>query len=114
MMAIVALPESTMPAWRRVGAVRVDAPTPADQVIEVQLNQTPDDRNVTAAHTTNRDARHASAAAAERVGIEQRVVEARVDGGRAHEDTHHELAVDVRLLPVRQGEATDQRAMLAE
>jgi len=46
MMAIVALPESTMPARRRVGAVRVDAPTPADQVIEVQLNQTPDDRNV--------------------------------------------------------------------
>src|SRR5438477_9247166 len=55
-----------------------------------------------------------SAAAAERVGIEQRVVEAGVDGGGADEDAHDQLAVQIRLLPVRQREPAYERTVLGE
>src|SRR5262249_17073570 len=113
-MTAVAPPELAVPRAWRVGAVAFDAPALPDEIVEVQWQQAPNDRDVAPADATKRDADHGLSAAAKRFGIEQRVVEPGVDRRRAHDDAHDELAVDIRLLPVRQGKAADERTVLAQ
>jgi hypothetical protein len=58
-MAIVTPPESPVPARRSVRAIGLDAPALTDEIIEVELDEPPDDGDVTWSQWPNRDARHA-------------------------------------------------------
>jgi len=114
MVAMVAPPESSVPAGRAERAVGLDGPAVAAEVVDVELDQALHQRHVGPSQRAKAEARHVVSGRGGARRIEQGVVEAGVDGGRADDHAHDQLAVDECLLPVRQREPADERAVLGE